>query len=78
MEDKFQWQHKIKVKKPTFIPFRVNPAPSKTFNIREQFGNVLSGKFDNGSNSTDEMSKQNQRKHTKNLALSKALVDTVK
>ena len=78
MEDKFQWQHKIKVKKPTFIPFRVNPAPSKTFNIRREFGNVLSEKFSTDSNPTQNMSKQEQRSYTKNLALSKALVDTIK
>jgi hypothetical protein len=78
MEDKFQWQHKVKIRKPSFIPFRVNPAPSKTHNIRRQFGNVLSEKFSTNQNPMENMTNNQKQSYTKNLALSKALVDTVK
>lgn len=77
MQDKFEWEYKVKVKKPSFIPFRVNPAPNKTLDIKKIFGDVLATKLSDTPKEQQEHKTQSGN-HNKNLAVTKALLDMVK
>ena len=78
MEDKFD-KSKILVKKPSFYPLRINPAPSKFLDANnKEFGNVIAEKFVSDTEvDPSTMTKKDQKAFIKNLAFSKALLDSV-
>jgi hypothetical protein len=78
MEDKFD-KSKILVKKPSFYPLRINPAPSKFLDANnKEFGNVIAEKFVSDTEvDPSKMTKKDQKAFIKNLAFSKALLDSV-